>query len=620
MLDPSLEKPVKDILDLLLIRISDLDTNVRWSSSKGIARIVKILPNSSYSKEITQKLIHLFDDETNDSSWHGCCLCIAELALRGLILPEFLKDIMPCIQGALLYDSSDPGHRIGSHVRDAACYVCWAFSRAYHPTILRPFMAETSKLMIIVSVFDREINCRRAASAAFQENVGRQGLESFPNGIEILTIADYYSIGNRQNSFMNIAPEIAKYSHYTSSIIDHLYQKVIYHFDIEMRVLASKSLFNLALASPQYFIDKVLPELFNYSLKRDPIIKHGSILAISEIMLSLFTKNHALNEPTLTYIKKFIEKIEENKGYNGSNGILVREATCRFIEAMSLSKISLTCDEIRRHLQSIEDAIKSPVDSTQLVGILTFRSFALYYFDFLEKSEVERIILGYITGFKEDSSTNISRGYSLLLGALPSKHIEVISVQRMIVDSLIEATKLEGNNMKDVESRRNCIEALGEIGSKIINLDSEIAKMIFYGVLDGTNDYSTDKRGDVGSWIRKAAIISLEKLLISWNGNNEIKINKYNNGIKFYSKIYGRGKVLSNQENVVKVLFSEESSGNRIFPYGAGELERAEIFEIEDRKNEIEIKSECNENRKRYLTDNIILKVTESVKKQVNNI
>jgi hypothetical protein len=41
----------------------------------------------------------------------------------------------------------------------------------------------------------REINCRRAASAAFQEHVGRQG--TFPRGIDILTRADYFTVGHR---------------------------------------------------------------------------------------------------------------------------------------------------------------------------------------------------------------------------------------------------------------------------------------------------------------------------------------------------------------------------------------------------------------------------------------
>ena len=37
------------------------------------------------------------------------------------------------------------------------------------------------------------MNCRRAAAAAFQESVGRQG--SFPKGIEVVTAADYFSLG-----------------------------------------------------------------------------------------------------------------------------------------------------------------------------------------------------------------------------------------------------------------------------------------------------------------------------------------------------------------------------------------------------------------------------------------
>lgn len=40
-----------------------------------------------------------------------------------------------------------------------------------------------------------QVNCRRAASAAYQESVGRQGI--VPHGIDILTAADYFTLSSR---------------------------------------------------------------------------------------------------------------------------------------------------------------------------------------------------------------------------------------------------------------------------------------------------------------------------------------------------------------------------------------------------------------------------------------
>jgi tubulin-specific chaperone D len=82
-------------------------------------------------------------------------------------------------QKALKFDLRRGNYSIGSHVRDAACYVCWSFARAYAPEVLAPHVPELANSLVVISVFDREVNVRRASSAAFQENVGRQVCETF---------------------------------------------------------------------------------------------------------------------------------------------------------------------------------------------------------------------------------------------------------------------------------------------------------------------------------------------------------------------------------------------------------------------------------------------------------
>ena len=86
--------------------------------------------------EVVESLLQHFHPMASDTAWHGSCLALAELARRGLLLPERLPAVVPIIQQALRYDVRRGPHSIGSHVRDAAAYVCWAVARAYAPQLL----------------------------------------------------------------------------------------------------------------------------------------------------------------------------------------------------------------------------------------------------------------------------------------------------------------------------------------------------------------------------------------------------------------------------------------------------------------------------------------------------
>jgi hypothetical protein len=91
-----------------------------------------------------------------DGSWHGGCLALAELARRGLLLPSSFPDVIPVIIKALHYDVRRGPHSIGSHVRDAAAYVCWAFGRAYTNFDMKAVLQQLAPHLLTVACYDRE--------------------------------------------------------------------------------------------------------------------------------------------------------------------------------------------------------------------------------------------------------------------------------------------------------------------------------------------------------------------------------------------------------------------------------------------------------------------------------
>lgn len=48
--------------------------------------------------------------------------------------------VVQVVLKALIYDERRGLHSVGSHVRDAACYICWSFARAYDPNELKPYV------------------------------------------------------------------------------------------------------------------------------------------------------------------------------------------------------------------------------------------------------------------------------------------------------------------------------------------------------------------------------------------------------------------------------------------------------------------------------------------------
>ncbi|XP_058024468.1 tubulin-specific chaperone D [Ahaetulla prasina] len=526
---------VENVIEQLLIGLKDKDTIVRWSAAKGIGRLTGRLPKE-LADDVVGSVLDCFSFQETNNAWHGGCLALAELGRRGLLLPSRLSDVVPVILKGLTFDEKRGACSVGSNVRDSACYVCWAFARAYDPLELRPFVTQIASALIIAAIFDRDVNCRRAASAAFQENVGRQG--TFPYGIDIVTTADYFAVGNRANCFLNISVYVAGFPEYTQPMIDHLINMKINHWDRVIRELSAEALHNLTPLAPEYITREVLPKLLPLAVGIDLHTRHGAILACAEIThaLSLLAEEKKrlisfyLDEKTLEGLKQIHLELRHRQLYRGLGGELMRPAVCTLIEKLSLSKMPFRKDPIIGCWQwLINDSLQSlhliSSNSRQQVKESAVSALAALCNEYYcneegEANPAERDLLVQYISALQSHEEMIRCGFSLALGALP-KFLLKGKLQE-VLDALKKATSVSGG-VSFAESRRDGLKAVAKVcltvgvngeGSPDEFVCKSNVTEIYNIFLDGLNDYTTDSRGDVGAWVREAAMTSLMEITL----------------------------------------------------------------------------------------------------------
>ncbi|XP_008837869.1 tubulin-specific chaperone D [Nannospalax galili] len=535
--DYDVPEGVESIIEQLLVGLKDKDTVVRWSAAKGIGRMAGRLPRE-LADDVVGSVLDCFSFQETDKAWHGGCLALAELGRRGLLLPSRLPEVVTVILKALTYDEKRGACSVGANVRDAACYVCWAFARAYEPQELTPFVTAISSALIIAAVFDRNVNCRRAASAAFQENVGRQG--TFPHGIDILTAADYFAVGNISNCFLVISVFIAGFQEYTKPMIDHLMSMKVSHWDGAIRELSAKALHNLTPRMPEYIATHVFPALLLMTRSPDLHTRHGAILACAEVTYALYKLAAQSSRPITDYLdekavqglKQIHQQLRDRHLYRGLGGELMRQAVCVLIENLSLSRMPFRGDTVIDDWQwLISDTLRSlhlvSSHSRQQIKEAAVSALAALCSEYYRKEPGEtgftteqKLIPQYLAELR--SPEEMTRcGFSSALGALPDFLLR--GHLQQVLSGLKTVTCTSPKDVSFAEARRDSLKAISRI-CQTVGVNSEgppdevvcrenIAE-VYAALLNSMSDYTTDSRGDVGAWVREAAMTSLMDLTL----------------------------------------------------------------------------------------------------------
>ncbi|PRQ56920.1 putative tubulin-specific chaperone D, tubulin-folding cofactor D [Rosa chinensis] len=511
---------VEEIIEMLLTGLRDTDTVVRWSAAKGIGRTTSRL-TAALSEEVLSSVLELFSPGEGDGSWHGGCLALAELARRGLLLPVSLPKVVPVVVKALHYDIRRGPHSVGSHVRDAAAYVCWAFGRAYYHTDMRNILDQLAPHLLTVACYDREVNCRRAAAAAFQENVGRQG--SYPHGIDIVNTADYFSLSSRANSYVHVAVSIAQYEGYLYPFVDELLYNKICHWEKGLRELAAEALSSLVKYDPEYFANYALEKIIPCTLSSDLCMRHGATLATGELVLALHQCDYALSADKQKRVAGVVPAIAKARLYRGKGGEIMRSAVSRFIECISVSSVSLPEKIKRSLLDTLNENLRHPNSQIQDAAVKALKHFVQAYLIAADVGGAS--ITSKYLELLTDPNVAVRRGSALAIGVLPCKLLA--NRWKDVLLKLCNSCAIEDNpDDRDAEARVNAVKGLVSVcealtqekehsGVQLIEDDMSlfllIKDRIMTALLKALDDYSVDNRGDVGSWVREAAMNGLER-------------------------------------------------------------------------------------------------------------
>nr|CAB3494231.1 unnamed protein product [Digitaria exilis] len=557
--DMDVPEIVEEIIDLLLTGLRDScgcffklvkcllifsqDTIVRWSAAKGIGRITARL-TPALSEEVISSILQLFSPGEGDGSWHGGCLALAELARRGLLLPSSFPDVIPVIIKALHYDVRRGPHSIGSHVRDAAAYVCWAFGRAYTNYDMKAVLEQLAPHLLTVACYDREasyiccfqmfcasdpiVNCRRAASAAFQENVGRQG--TFPHGIDIVNTTDYFALASRSNSYLNVAVSVAQYKEYLYPFADELLCNKITHWEKSLRELAAQALSLLVQYDMDYFGGHALEKLVPYTLSSDLCTRHGSTLAAGEVALRLYQLGFTFSTVTFHLYLYFLDMqkalsgivpaIEKARLYRGKGGEIMRSAVSRFISCISIAGISMNEKIKKSLLETLNENLRHPNSQIQCAAVDALKHFIPTYLVSSGEKTANDVISKYVA-LLDDPNVAARRGAALALGILPYKFL--ILKWMPVMSKLCSSCTIEDKpDDPDAEARVNSVRGLISVCETLTSsfdqssnskdsLYAYIKDNVMRALFRALDDYAVDNRGDVGSWVREAAMDALER-------------------------------------------------------------------------------------------------------------
>ncbi|KAL9102693.1 MAG: hypothetical protein Q9163_002184 [Psora crenata] len=531
--DKILGQILGDVISYLLEALDDKETLVRFAASKALSIIALEVGENITSDIIDRLLEHLgeglswrepeygkgmisagikfiadqgWPDYTffDAIEWHGGILTLAHLLFRHAVPVVELENITLFLCLALNFDQrSALGASIGTNIRDAACFGCWALSRNYSSrdkpvSQLEPqsdtfdsLLRFTGDRLIETACLDPSGNVRR--------------------GIALVQCIDYHAVASRTSAMLSVSIQAAdKDEIYEDALFEGLLGwRGLENPDAGTRRLSAETIGRLLSGSrslqPKHAM-KVLKRRLRQARLSDVERRHGLLLALAHLIESLHAMWHTKHEGATsletclnTDLKSMCTSAGAQEGDEMHDwGLVLDFSSDSPAKKEDLEAAERSQKTVQLSLTRQEDLVVK-YSSQAMVGFLLFTPRN-------EKQQVLESIIAMVRS--SDAWCQGQRkvgairavGLATVVFQDPAAEYGTIPTE---VDAIIRCLLERMHAGNDIDVRCAALESLC-LGP--LRLCQVIPEEVIAALQVCLDDYTNDHRGDVGSLVRVAAI------------------------------------------------------------------------------------------------------------------
>lgn len=548
-LDPAMASEVIEAVT------GSLEENILYEKSDGT--IVAPFEARKIGLHLLKRNLNAVDAQR----WQGLILTLGHLLFRRAPPTHQLPHVLqPLVSGLDFEQRLSTGSSVGTGVRDASCFGIWAISRKYTTQELLTLDTQTISTasrqdeksvlqmlateLVCAACMDPSGNIRRGASAALQELIGRHP-NTITEGIPLVQVVDYHAVARRSRAMIDVAKATAALSHhYWSPLVESLLGwRGIGSPDAESRRQAAKAIGELSIHQSCRTISVVLHRLRHKlsSLPRGDVeARHGCLLSISATV-DAFNAHKATaaaskekSEAILVarqvtdlwdIFSSAVGPTKDDLTLQISRPELTAEATSCLIRSLSQSVtqgIEPTCSQpSSTALDRAHGTLLLCLSRSEDIAIETSSEAVSEFFPLLPSSQQEETIQDWFAHIRATWKLPTGRGQISALGAV-FRQLEPDNIFRQfVIETLLRCTDKEELIEKRVAAVKGLttgvLPYICEFNiyqmKQSADFRAAITEDIANHIISFLNDYTTDRRGDVGSLLRLEAIQAAKIIL-----------------------------------------------------------------------------------------------------------